>query len=126
MSTDERDESLSRPTKGTPGVRREKDMSTDRITAIITIMVAVTVLMATITIAPLIQIAKAALAIMIITVMVASRGVRIMETTAGEIMETTVEVMTTVRTMVMRVAREANTIARIVQTRTITMSHNVR
>ena len=101
-------------------------MSTDRITAIITIMVAVTVLMATITIAPLIQIAKAALAIMIITVMVASRGVRIMETTAGEIMETTVEVMTTVRTMVMRVAREANTIARIVQTRTITMSHNVR
>ena len=117
---------MVREDHSTKAITDRKDMSTDRITAIITIMVAVTVLMATITIAPLIQIAKAALAIMIITVMVASRGVRIMETTAGEIMETTVEVMTTVRTMVMRVAREANTIARIVQTRTITMSHNVR
>lgn len=117
---------MVREDHSTKAITDPKDMSTDRITAIITIMVAVTVLMATITIAPLIQIAKAALAIMIITVMVASLGVRIMETTAGEIMETTVAVMTTVRTMVMRVAREANTIARIVQTRTITMSHNVR
>ena len=154
MSTDERDESLSRPTKGTPGVRRENtEMDGERRSfnqgynrsegyehrsynrdynnngggyPITIIMVAVTVLMATITIAPLIQIAKAALAIMITTVivMVASRDVRIMETTAGEIMETTVEVMTTVRTMVMRVAKGANIIARIVQTRTITMSHN--
>ena len=117
---------MVREDHSTKAITDPKDMSTDRITAITIIMVAVTVLMATITIAPLIQIAKAALAIMIITVMVASRGVRIRETTAGEIMETTVEVMTTVRTMVMRVAREANTIARIVQTRTITMSHNVR
>ena len=117
---------MVREDHSTKAITDRKDMSTDRITAIITLMVAVSVLMCTITIASLIQIAKDALAIMIISVMVAARGVRIMETTAGEIMETTVEVMTTVRTMVMRVAREANTIARIVQTRTITMSHNVR
>ena len=119
---------MVREDHSTKAITDPKDMSTDRITAITIIMVAGNVLMATITIAPLIQIAKAALAIMITTVivMVASRDVRIMETTAGEIMETTVEVMTTVRTMVMRVAKGANIIARIVQTRTITMSHNVR
>ena len=122
MSTDERDESLSRPTKGTPGVRRENtEMDGER--------------------RSFNQGYNRSEGYEHRSynrdynnngggyrsyVMVASRGVRIMETTAGEIMETTVEVMTTVRTMVMRVAREANTIARIVQTRTITMSHNVR
>ena len=119
MSTDERDESLSRPTKGTPGVRRENtEMDGERRSF--------------------------------------NQGYNRSEgyehrsynrdynnngggyRSYGDNNNRSSysdrqgrsryydKVMTTVRTMVMRVAREANTIARIVQTRTITMSHNVR